>query len=85
MKEVIDRVATRKYDRRVIENIDLLFSEFFYRNRFNLDERPEVNFNIEFFRQLKIRGVRISRSLLGYQDALDLSHPVSSNFTHINT
>ena len=78
-------VSACEDDSRMVEYLDLLLPEFFHRNRLHLDEWPEINFQVEFFCELKIRGVGISRSLLGYQDAFHLAHPVSSNFTHIST
>lgn len=82
MEKVIDRITTGENNRRVIEDINLLLSEFFNRYRFYLNERPEINFQVKFFSQLQVWGISVSRSFLGNQDTLHFSHPVSSNFTH---
>ena len=68
-----------------IEDIDFLLAKFLDGNSFHLNERAEVDLQVEFLREFQVRGVCISREFLGNQDTLDLSHPVSSNFTHINT
>jgi hypothetical protein len=52
VEKMINRISAGEDDGGVIQNIDLLFSEFLYGHRFNLDKWPEINFDIEFLGQL---------------------------------
>ena len=85
MKKMINRIAACKDDRRVRKNVNFLLAKFLYRHRLHLDKLTEVNLEIKFLRQLKIRRINVRGHLLSDQDAFHLAHPVIGSFSHINT
>lgn len=56
-KEVVYRIAARKYYSRMSQYIYFLLAKLLSRYGFYFNERAEVNFQVEFFSQTKVRGV----------------------------
>jgi hypothetical protein len=52
MEKVINRITAGKDDGGVIEDLDLLFPKLLYRYGLYLNERSEINFQIESFGKL---------------------------------
>src|SRR5690606_28996414 len=69
-EEVVYGIAACKDHSRVRQNVYLVFSELFKRNRLYLNKRPEVNFYIVLFSDRQIRRVVGSGLWLRHQNCL---------------
>lgn len=75
-EKMVDGIAAGENDSRIIQDLNFLFSEFFYRHRLNLNEGTEIDFNRVLLSNLEIRRGGIGRGFLSDQNALYFPHPV---------
>src|SRR5688572_6554061 len=69
-EEMVYGITTGKNNGRVIQKVDLIFSEFFKGNRIYLNKFPEIYLDTVFFGNGKVRRIIVGRFWLRNENAL---------------